>query len=74
MRNVQCSLVVFYTYSLNWSQTEVLKNGSEIHALRIDMLQYFCVAIARISARLFIHLKTLPLELGMEWMSRMCVS
>ena len=49
------------------------KNGSEIHALTIEMLQLFCVAIARIYARLFIHSKTLPLEWGMKWVSRMWV-
>ena len=38
------------------------------------MLRSFFLVIAGISARLFIHSKTLPLELVMKWMLRMCVS
>ena len=74
MQKFQCSLIVVCRYSLRWSRNEVSKNGSEIHELTIKMLKYFCVAIARIYARLFTHYNTMPLEWGMKWMSSVCVS
>ena len=74
MRKVQCSLSVICRYILHWSWTDVSNNESEIHALTIDMLPSFYLAIAIIYARLFIHSKTLSLEWGMKWMSRMWLS
>ena len=41
---------------------------------RLRRWNRFLVSIERISVRLFIHSKTLILEWGMKWMSRMCVS
>ena len=74
MWKFQCSLSVVFRYSLQWSRTEVSKNGSDIHALTFEILQLFWVAVSIISTRLSTHSKTLPLEWGMEWISIMCVS
>ena len=41
---VQSSLSVVCIYSLHWSQTEVSKNGSDIHVFKIEMLKsFFCI-------------------------------